>query len=118
MTIKRRAYEVLEGHRRDRASNSINLFIVALIGANLMVFTLSTVKPIYQSVGRIFDIFEAASVLAFTAEYSLRLWSCTLDERYSAPTSELPAAGTRGHLALASARLSLRNCFTNRGQVT
>lgn len=85
MTIKRRTYEVLEWHHRDRASDLTNVLIVALIGANLMVFTLSTVQPIYQSVGRIFDIFEAASVLAFTAEYSLRLWSCTSDERYSAP---------------------------------
>jgi voltage-gated potassium channel len=87
MTIKRRTYEVLEWHHRDRASDLTNLLIVALIGANLMVFTLSTVKPIYQSVGRIVDIFEAASVLAFTAEYSLRLWSCTSDQRYGRPAA-------------------------------
>jgi voltage-gated potassium channel len=84
MTIKRRVHEVLEWHHRNRTSDLINLSIVALIGANLLVFTLSTVKPIYQSAGRLFAIFEIASVLAFTVEYSLRLRSCTSDERYSA----------------------------------
>jgi voltage-gated potassium channel len=85
MTIKSRAYEILEGRRHDRASNITNLLIVALIGMNLLAFTLSTVKPLYQSAIRLFDAFEAASVFAFTAEYLLRLWSCTSDEKYSDP---------------------------------
>jgi voltage-gated potassium channel len=40
---------------------------------------------LYQSARGIFDKFEAASVLVFAVEYVVRIWSCTSDERYSAP---------------------------------
>jgi voltage-gated potassium channel len=85
MKIKNRAYEVLEGHRRDRVTDITNLVICGLIGLNLAAFTFSTVGSVYQSWSRVFDALETASVVAFSIEYLLRLWSCTSDEKYSAP---------------------------------
>ena len=85
MKIKSRAYEVLEGHRRDRATDITNLAICGLIGLNLAAFTLSTVDSVFQSWSKVFNVIETASVVAFSIEYALRLWSCTADEKYSAP---------------------------------
>jgi len=85
MRTKERTYEILEGHRRDRATDITNLMICGLIGLNLAVFTFSTVESVYQSWSGLFDTLESVSVVVFSAEYAMRLWSCTSDEKYSAP---------------------------------
>src|ERR1700683_4812629 len=85
MKIKDRVYEVLEDHTRDRATNIANLAICGLIGLNLVAFTLSTVDSLFQSWSTIFNAIETTSVLVFSIEYALRLWSCTANKRYSAP---------------------------------
>jgi voltage-gated potassium channel len=85
MKIKDRVHEVLKGHTRDRATNIANLAICGLIGLNLVAFTLSTVDSLFQSCSRIFNAIETTSVVVFSIEYALRLWSCTANKRYSAP---------------------------------
>jgi voltage-gated potassium channel len=85
MRTKERTYEILEGHRRDQATDITNLVICGLIGLNLAMFTLSTVDSVYQSWSGLFNTLEGVSVVVFSAEYAMRLWSCTSDEKYSAP---------------------------------
>jgi len=87
MTVKKRAYEILEGYSSDRATEITNGVIVCLIGVSVAGFTLGTVDTLYRSAGRLFDLIETVSVLLFTVEYLLRLWSCTSDKRYAAPIS-------------------------------
>ncbi len=87
MTVKKRVYEILEGNNSDRATEVTNAVIVGLIGASVAAFTLGTVEALYRSAGRLFGVIETVSVLLFTVEYLLRLWSCTSDKKYTAPIS-------------------------------
>jgi voltage-gated potassium channel len=84
MTVKKRVYEILEGYSSDRPTEITNGVIVSLIGVSVAAFTLGTVDTLYRSAGRLFDLIETVSVLLFTVEYLLRLWSCTSDKRYTA----------------------------------
>jgi len=87
MTVKKRVYEILEGYSSDRPTEITNGVIVSLIGVSVAAFTLGTVDTLYRSAGRLFDLIETVSVLLFTVEYLLRLWSCTSEKRYSASIS-------------------------------
>jgi voltage-gated potassium channel len=69
----------------DRASRAFDLFIVALIGLNVAMVIVETVQPIANAFGPFLQMFEAFSVIVFTVEYVLRLWSCTSDPDYASP---------------------------------
>ena len=63
-----------------------------LHGVILWVIVLTLVAVVAESVpslrtrfASVFDGFEVFSVLVFTIEYLLRLWSCTSDPRYAQP---------------------------------
>lgn len=69
----------------DRASRAFDLFIVSLIGLNVVLVIIETVDDIAQEFGSFLELFEAFSVALFTIEYLLRLWSCTSDSQYRSP---------------------------------
>ena len=48
---------------------------------------LETVYSIYQRHHTLFKIVEVFSVIIFTAEYFLRIWSCTLNPKYAHPVT-------------------------------
>lgn len=83
---KRRIYEILEkALPGDTASKIFDIFIITLIFLNIIAVILGTVKSIeiaYRSFLRSFEVF---SVIIFTIEYILRLWSCTSDKKYRSP---------------------------------
>ena len=84
--VRRRTYEIVEvAGEGDRASRVFDVTIAALIVANIVALVLDTVQSIHVRVGAAFEIFELVSVVAFSVEYVLRLWSCTVDERYREP---------------------------------
>ncbi|HSC52226.1 MAG TPA: ion transporter [Phnomibacter sp.] len=60
----------------------LNGFIIVLIILNVIVVILETVQPIYAKYHRFFYYFDLVSVIIFTIEYLLRLWSCDHDPRY------------------------------------
>jgi voltage-gated potassium channel len=85
MTFKHRIYQILEvAEQGDRLSRLFDVFIISLIGLNVLTFILSTV-PSLDSLRYEFRVFEIASVIVFTIEYVLRLWSCTVDAKYEPP---------------------------------
>src|SRR6187431_515956 len=43
---------------------------------------LETVHPLYEKNKKLFDSFDLISVIIFTIEYVLRVWSCTDDPKY------------------------------------
>lgn len=63
----------------------INGFIIFLIIANVIVVILETVQPLHDRYLSFFQYFDLISVLVFSAEYALRVWSCTHDSRYKHP---------------------------------
>lgn len=59
--------------------------MLSLITLNVVALVLETVEEIQSAAPAIFSAFEALSVAIFTAEYLLRLWSCTVSEKYRRP---------------------------------
>jgi voltage-gated potassium channel len=81
--IKTRLYNILEAnHEGGIPGRLLEIFIITLIFLSLITVVLETVEPIYKKNPDFFYDFEAFSVIIFTIEYVLRLWSCTSDSKY------------------------------------
>ncbi|MBA7517713.1 hypothetical protein ES705_09767 [subsurface metagenome] len=81
--IKKRTYEILEkALPGDVQSRIFDIFIMTLIILNIIAVVLGTVKNLAAQYHAFFKTFEIFSVLVFTIEYTLRLWSCTTDQKY------------------------------------
>ena len=86
--IKRRVHTLLSvAEAGDRASRSVDVFLATLILLNVLAAILQTVESLYQAWPRFFDNFELCSVIVFTAEYVLRVWSCTSSPAFAAPVA-------------------------------
>lgn len=60
----------------------INGFIIILIILNVIAVIMETVQSLQKEYGEFFHYFDLISVIIFTIEYVLRLWSCNHDPRY------------------------------------
>ncbi len=84
--IRAKVHELLEaGQAGDRLDKAIDFFIISLIFVNTAAQILETVDTVYNAAPWFFPILELASMVVFTVEYVLRVWSCTAEERYSHP---------------------------------
>jgi voltage-gated potassium channel len=80
---KHRIYEIMErAEQGDQTSRVFDLFIVSLISLNVVMVIVETVDAIAVPYGRFFQVFESFSVVVFTLEYVMRLWSCTADPEF------------------------------------
>jgi voltage-gated potassium channel len=74
--LRRRVYQVLEqGPVGDRTSKTVDRFLVVLILVNLIAVTLESIPQYEARYGGIFAAIELFSLVVFTVEYGLRLWS-------------------------------------------
>ena len=76
--IKRRTYDILEYSESGNAAGKVfDVFIMALIIVNVIMVIVDTfdIPPAVQTFSR---CFEVISVIIFTVEYVLRLWTCDL----------------------------------------
>ncbi len=84
--FKRRVFEIIEvASPGDQPSRIFDIFIMTLISLNVAAAILETVESISTQHARFFRNFEIFSVAIFTAEYLLRIWSCTVDARFMNP---------------------------------
>jgi voltage-gated potassium channel len=60
----------------------INIFIITLIILNVIAVILETVKPLHDKYETFFYYFDLVSVIIFTIEYILRVWSSNHEEKY------------------------------------
>ena len=75
--VRRRVYEVIEvGRGEDNVSRVIDWFLIALIVVNVIAFILETVPNVAAEYGGLLWAIEIFSVIVFTIEYALRIWSC------------------------------------------
>ena len=75
--LRRSFYVVLEaGKTGDLPSLLFDTFMVMLILANLIVYTLETVPAMVAEYGPYMLLFEIVSIAIFTVEYAVRLWVC------------------------------------------
>ena len=66
-------------------AKSVEFFILSLIALNILAVVMETVAEIGEKYRIVFGLFETFSVIVFTVEYALRLWSCTVETRYAKP---------------------------------
>lgn len=86
MSFKKRVYEVLEvGGPGDRLSRIVDAFILLLIALNVLAIVAESVNAIEDAATGFLRTFEIVSIIIFSIEYGLRLWSCTSTEKYKAP---------------------------------
>jgi voltage-gated potassium channel len=83
-SIRMRLRQIMDGNRPgDKAGNIFSIFITGLIFLNVIAVILETEKSLSASYEAYFNAFETFSIVVFTIEYMLRLWTCTLDSRYA-----------------------------------
>ncbi len=77
MQTRRRVHEILGSPRpTDRTARLVEGLLIGLIVANVAAFVLGSHRAIEARFGGVLAVFETVSVIVFTAEYVLRLWSC------------------------------------------
>lgn len=79
--FKKKVYTILE----TEFDNPVNIFLVILIIINVIFVILETVNSFFVRFKTFLDIFEIISVIVFTVEYILRIWSVTSDKKYKHP---------------------------------
>ena len=74
--LRAKTNDILEGGgEEDFASRAVSAFLVLLILANGAAFAAETVDSVYARYGPALEAFNTFSVIVFTVEYVLRLWS-------------------------------------------
>lgn len=81
--IKTWVFRILEPG--DKESRYFEPFIMTLIILNVVAVALETVQDIYARYGTVLHLFDLFSIGVFTVEYLLRLWTCTVDQRFRDP---------------------------------
>src|SRR5687768_1891927 len=80
---KKKVYSLLHPEIGDtKLDKVINGFIIFLIASNIVAVILETVPSIYQKHESFFHYFDIISVIIFTIEYILRVWSANHEEKY------------------------------------
>lgn len=75
-TLRRAIYETIEiGHGEDRVSQIFDAVIVSLIVLNVFAVVAETVPEIHKAYGSYLYAFEVLTIIVFTIEYLLRLWT-------------------------------------------
>lgn len=82
MTIKNRIFDLIneDGRKNSRGNRIFHLAIAALIWLSVLAIILESFQPLRGKYQWFFDAFELLSVLVFSVEYVLRIW--TADLRY------------------------------------
>lgn len=73
--IKRRIFEILEGSIHDTASQICEIFIATVVVLNVLAIIFESEHSLHEEFKVFFHIFDLVSVMIFTAEYVLRVWS-------------------------------------------
>ncbi|MCK4642744.1 ion transporter [bacterium] len=82
-TVKRRVFEIISCARvGDVVSKIFDISIITLIVLNALALVLETVDSL-ATLTQYFRIFEIVSVVIFSIEYLLRIWTCSyIDTKY------------------------------------
>lgn len=84
--LQKRLYEIINpAVKDDLASRVCDIGLMALISINVIAVILESVDTIANKLGPIFSIFEMISVIIFTIEYAIRVWTCTVNAKFSSP---------------------------------
>lgn len=73
--IQRRIFEILDGAVLDGASKACEIFIATLVVANVLAIILESMHDLHEAYAAYFHMFDLVSVVVFSIEYVLRVWS-------------------------------------------
>ena len=73
--LKRRIFEILDGAVLDGASKACEIFIATLVVANVLAIILESMHDLHEAYAAYFHMFDLVSVVVFSIEYVLRVWS-------------------------------------------
>ncbi|WP_064198466.1 MULTISPECIES: ion transporter [Emticicia] len=87
VSLRKNIHNILEitWHRKLGLSFWVNIFLTIIISLNAIAIILDTVPSIHNNYHQILLDFEVFSVIVFTIEYILRLWSCVENPAFSHP---------------------------------
>jgi voltage-gated potassium channel len=81
--LKNTVYRILESTTGDRGiGRKVAFAFILVILINVVFAILETEPDLFERYGRLFDIVAIVSILLFSAEYVLRLWSCSVEPKY------------------------------------
>ena len=85
-SLKKRIYEIIEvADPQDFFSKIFDIFILNLILVNVVISILDTVQKLSSTYDVFFSLLEKISVVFFTIEYLLRIWTITLKPEFNKP---------------------------------
>jgi voltage-gated potassium channel len=88
MNLRKRVREIVDVAKPgDSLSKGFDIFILTLIGLNVVALILESVKDIQAFAPRLFSVFEFVSVMIFSLEYFGRVWSSVEIPKYNKPVS-------------------------------
>lgn len=86
MKFRKKIFELLDVTViESKLESKLNIFLMVLIFLNVLAVILETENKLYLRYRPFFHWFEVVSVLIFTVEYLLRLWSVTESENCRHP---------------------------------
>lgn len=86
MSLKQQTYEILNiSWKKGDLSWWVDMLLISLISLNALALILETVEPIYQQHATFFYYFKLVSVIIFSVEYVLRVWSANAAPKYRKP---------------------------------
>lgn len=88
--LQRRVFEILDGAVLDGASKACEIFIAALVVANVLAIILESMHDLHEAYAAYFHLFDLVSVMVFSVEYVLRVWS------YGQKYAQEPGSSWRG----------------------
>jgi voltage-gated potassium channel len=85
-SFKHRIFEIIDDTDENGFPNTIfDYFIISLIILNIFAIFIETYQSISLQYGGLLDAFELFSVIVFTIEYILRIWTCTYYTDFKSP---------------------------------
>lgn len=83
MTLRKQVYNLLEPSVSGwRAARFIEVSLIALIFLNIVAIILESVQEINNVYGKFFVDFENLSVIIFSVEYAMRIWTAPENPKY------------------------------------
>ncbi len=83
--LKYKVYDLLNGDSNRLSSRIVNAGLILLILLNAVSLILESMPAYKNEYGNFFNQFNYFSVLFFSVEYFLRMWSITCEEKYEHP---------------------------------
>ncbi|MFT2008447.1 ion transporter [Pontibacter sp. 13R65] len=84
--MRKQIYYLLSvAKKKGDASWWVDLFLIALISLNVVAIVLESVEPIRRQYQTLFERFELFSIVIFTLEYVLRLWTANENDKFRQP---------------------------------